>query len=462
MNSNKPFYGWGASACWWSDDISDKKTRTEIAKLLYSEEGLGLNIYRYNIGGGFDPENNVVENKWRLNESFYVLNEKTGEYEYDFSRDANAQAMLKESLSYGCIDTVILFANSPHYSMCANGRSSGANDGLGNIEPEMYEAYTKYFLDITEYFIADGIPVKYVSPINEPQWTWGKDNYRQEGCHYEKEEVLAVFEIFAKEITKRGLNVKLYGPESGNISNTTKTYYKMLTENELINQMLGAFAYHSYGADDDYVKKLKFGNWKEKNVPTNLRFDMSEWCELPTRFAATDVKSALIMARVISQDIDGTGVDSWTAWVAINQKNIKEDGLDYSDGLLITDQEDMTDYNIAYRYYAMKHYSAFIKAGSVMLDTDESLLKPVLSDDDDKILVSNLVNTAAFEMPNGDIVIVVVNEGEGRNIKFGLKDYNEMTIYTTDEEKKCENTYIGEYQEEITVSQNSINTFVFS
>ncbi|UKI23514.1 MAG: hypothetical protein L6V88_03360 [Anaerotruncus sp.] len=44
--------------------------------------------------------------------------------------------MLQAALDRG-VDTVVLFANSPHYSMCINGRSSGADDGeSSNISPE--------------------------------------------------------------------------------------------------------------------------------------------------------------------------------------------------------------------------------------------------------------------------------------------------------------------------------------
>ena len=63
--------GWGTSACWWSQYCADEKAAEEIAELLYGDTGLGLNIYRYNIGGGTDPENCRVTNPWRVTESFY-------------------------------------------------------------------------------------------------------------------------------------------------------------------------------------------------------------------------------------------------------------------------------------------------------------------------------------------------------------------------------------------------------
>ena len=36
--------GWGTSACWWAQIAGKSKNADEFAKLLYSKEGLGLNI----------------------------------------------------------------------------------------------------------------------------------------------------------------------------------------------------------------------------------------------------------------------------------------------------------------------------------------------------------------------------------------------------------------------------------
>ena len=108
------FNGFGTSAAWWAQDAGNSQYADEIAKALFSKEGLALNIYRYNVGGGekHNPDARVFNN--RATESFYYFNEATGEYEYDFTRDAGAQKMLEKALSYGCVDTVVLFANSPH------------------------------------------------------------------------------------------------------------------------------------------------------------------------------------------------------------------------------------------------------------------------------------------------------------------------------------------------------------
>ncbi|MCM1364755.1 MAG: hypothetical protein NC122_05520 [Faecalibacterium sp.] len=456
--------GWGTSACWWSQNVSDAKTRTELAKLLFSKEGLGLNIYRYNVGGGVNPEHNRVGNPWRSTESFYYYNEESGKYEYDFTRDANAQAFLDEALSYGCIDTVVLFANSPHYSMTISEEASGSTQagGVTNMSSEHYQDFVDYFLTITEYFIDKGVPVKYISPINEPQWDWGGDWVGQEGCHYEPEQVYEVLALFSKGIDERGLDVKISGPESGEISDVTKNYFKTIAGDSEKFKNVGSLAYHSYWADPDAGLKSDFGKWLSKQNFGDKTIDMTEWCELPCANHVDSIESAVIMARVISNDMQLTGANSWTSWVAVNQAGIGEDGLNYSDGLLYAN-DDFSEYDIAERYYALAHYSKFVPAGSVVVKSTSNkntVYDYTYSAGNKKIIKTLKTDYCTFKTPEGKIVMVVVNEDKAKDIKFDVSA-EFMEVYTTDSEHKLENTYSGEYQSKISVAENSITTIVF-
>ncbi|MBR5202628.1 MAG: hypothetical protein IKW45_05135, partial [Clostridia bacterium] len=310
------FDGFGASACWWSQIAGNSENAEEIAKLLYSEEGLGLNIYRYNIGAGSkDNPNTKITDPWRQTESFYVYNEETGEYEYDFTRDASAQKFLDLCLSYGCIDTVVLFANSPHYSMTLNGKAYGnENWWVSNIAPEKYEAYAEYLVTIAEYFINKGVPVKYISPINEPNWSWGvaSVNQSQEGCFYNSEDIYAVYKAVVKEIKEKNLDIKLAGPESGEIGHRLYEWFDYLYKDEEIRPYLGALSYHSYWSDDLVNNKIGLGNWINENVD-DMPVEMSEWCHLPCDAPIDSIDGALRQARVMANDLNFSNINSWTA-----------------------------------------------------------------------------------------------------------------------------------------------------
>lgn len=438
--------GFGTSSCWWSQYCKNPSAAEEISELLYGDTGLKLNIYRYNIGGGTDEGNFRVKNPWRRSESMYVFDREKEEGYYDFSLDATAVGMMKRCLDKGNIDTLVFFANSPHWSLTSTGQASGSlMYHTCNLPKMNYKKFADYILTVTEHFISEGFPVKYISPINEPQWKWGGSYVWQEGCHYETEELTEVFRIFAKEIIRRNMNIKLYGPESGEMFGLTKEYLDAFLKDEEIMSVLPVFAYHSYHDDDNPKKRLDFKK-EIVNPNENLRFDMSEWCELPNKSHTKDFKGALITARIIGQDLIYAGAESWTSWVAVNQFSIKEDGNDYSDGL-ITANDDFSQWYVAMRYYGLAHFSKFVPAGSVALDNgffpDES----------------NSFNVFSFLTPDGKTVTVIVNEGEEKNVEI-KGDFNKMTVVKSCRESQLETVYSGKPLDSITVSENTLLTVV--
>ena len=108
------------------------------------------------------------------------------------------------------------------------------------------------------------------------------------------------------------------------------------------------------------------------------------------------------------------------------------------------------------------HYSRFIPAGSQILKCSDGVFTVAAYKDDDGIHFRELVNETAYLTPNGELVVVVVNEGAERDIKIPADGYNNVTVYTTDSELKCEETYSGAAAEKYTCSENSVNTYIFT
>ncbi len=439
--------GWGTSACWWSQYCSNEETQNEIAKLLYGDDGLKLNIYRYNVGGGTDPENYRVKDPWRRSESFMLYDRESEETSWDFSRDKNAVTMMKKCLDLGNIDTLVLFANSPHYSQTSTGQASGSLlYHTCNIPKSKYKSFVDYFLDVTEHFLNEGFPVNYISPINEPQWKWGGNYVWQEGCHYETEEVIEILHLFAEEIIRRKLPVKLYAPESGEFLGKTVEYLEAMLEDEKIMEVLGVFAFHSYHSDNSPEIRYEFFERLAKPNP-DIRFDMSEWCELPNKSHTKNFKGALITARIIGQDMIFTGSESWTSWVAVNGIALKDDGFDYSDAMMSANPN-FTKWYINERYYGFAHYSKYIPVGSFALDIG---FRPTKDNND--------FNISAFKTPENETVLVVVNEGENRTFEIS-GDFKETRIIESTADKKLDEIYSGDFTCEINSKSNSILTII--
>lgn len=459
--------GWGTSAAWWAQVAGKSEKAEDYAKLLYSEDGLGLNIYRYNVGAGEkeNPDSRIWDNKnsWRAAESFLVYNEEKGEYEYDWNKDKAAQDMLDLCLSYGCIDTVVLFANSPHYSMCVSGQASGGLEPAhSNLKKDCYDDFAEYMLDIAEYFINKGVPVKYISPVNEPQWDWGGEWVGQEACHYEIDEVIELGKVFAAEIKERGLDVKLSLAESGQVGDHAMDCIDKIYENQDIVDVLGTYSYHSYWTNDMLLKKA-YGDYIQKNYK-DVELEMSEWCELPCEHTIDDIEGALIMARTISEDVSLTGVNSWSSWVGVNQGGLT------ADSMIAAMDDDCNSYEIAKRYYAMAHFSKFVPVGSHAVNFDVSIAdisaeeawwkQEIDGREYPVYLIDNRMNVSAFKTPDGDYVAVIVNQGDDKDVSVCMPLYN-VKAYTTDVTRNLELSHESCGITTIEIPASSITTIVF-
>ncbi len=432
--THQTFETFGTSSCWWSQTISDEETAREIARLLYDDKtGLGLDVYRYNIGGG--EADNPDCRIWDVNrrtESFYVLNPETGEYEYDFTRDANARKMLDMAVEYGA-EEIILFCNSPHFSMTVSGHASGGLEpNISNLPKENYDEFVDYLLTIADWFVAQGYPVTAISPINEPQWSWGGEWVGQEGCHYTADEAVELLELFAVTMKERNSPYKLSGPESGELSPGYYEYIDKFFASEILNEFCDTYSGHSYWIDNKYDLKTMAGD-KFRNEYPDKKLEMSEWCELPMTIDSTTIESGLYMANIIIQDLDLLGAVSWQSWTAVN-----------GDGVLDIINGEIVKYN---RYYAYKHFSQFIKEGMKRVTVMDSL------EDESQIA------STAFR-GNGETVFVLVNNAkESKNIRlFGL--YDSMDIYRTDAKTNCEKIYSDDFERNTELPAKSITTIV--
>ena len=427
------FEGFGTSSCWWSQNVEDEETAREIAKLLYDKEtGLGLKIYRYNIGAGEkdNPDTRIGDTS-RRTESFLYFNEESGGWEYDFSRDANARRMLDMAVEYGA-EEVILFCNSPHYSMTVSGQASGGlTESANNLPEENYMAFVDYVLTIADKFVEMGYPVKAISPINEPQWKWGGDWVGQEGCHYDVDECIKVLELFATEMQKRGCKYELRGVENGQLSPEYYEYIDKFMESEILRNYCDYYCGHTYWMDGDIEGKKALGEKFADEYP-DMKLEMSEWCELPLTLDSETIDSGIYMANVILQDLSLTNAVAWSSWTAVN-----------GDGVMDRTADGLTIFS---RYYAYMHFSRFIKPGAVRINVMENI-------EDSSI--------ASVAFKDGDTIILVLinNSEESESLEFIDLD-GAYKVYRSDETHSCEKVAGGINIHAHTIPGRSIETIV--
>ncbi|KAF7346791.1 hypothetical protein MSAN_01817700 [Mycena sanguinolenta] len=110
------FLGIGGSGAWWPHDLFNfpDAVRQNLSTLLFSQSGLGLSSYRFNVGGGGVGVINPV----RAPETFYV---SAGVY--NFSADPEGVFFMQQAGAHGV--TITAFVNSAPAALTSNHANCG-------------------------------------------------------------------------------------------------------------------------------------------------------------------------------------------------------------------------------------------------------------------------------------------------------------------------------------------------
>ncbi len=449
IDKNKKYQtieGFGASGAWWAqvvggwehtDEKSGKKVNERIAELLYSKEnGIGMNIYRYNLGGGSKNScSSVFPNKNRMAECFLKDNG-----EYDFTRDKNAVNMMKLCVNEGA-DSVILFSNSPPERYTKNHKSCLDKPWKSNLLRKNEKAFAEYLSDCAEHFLREGIPVKYISPVNEPLWIWTEKN-GQEGCHYTPYGVYSLLKKCADSLAERKnlKDVKLSACENGDIRWFNKIYTLAVLSDKKVRNACDGIDIHSYclpiplkflNNRAGFLKRYrKFLDIFFPSVPVK----MSEWCHM-NGGRDKGMDSALVCARTMYEDISILRVTSWQHWIAVSE-------VDYCDGLIYINEDEKT-FETTKRLFVTGNFSKYIPAGSKRIE---------INCDDRDIL------PLAFTQGKKTVVVLINPSNSAK--KLETDENTEYLLAVTDKEKDLEEiTLKGE--KEIVLPEKSVTTLVF-
>lgn len=440
----------GTSSAWWSQyaggwDNQYKETgrsvRDEIAMLLFDKDyGIGLTCYRYNLGAGSkESGKGNYWNEYRRASSF-----ETNPLIYNWNRDANAVWFLKKATELG-VEEVVLFCNSPLERITINMMAQMTKGTKENILSENYDEFARYVCDVAEHFISEGIPVKFLSPINEPQWEWHDG---QEGCHYEPVKITGLYKAFLSEMELRPLlsGVELSGPESGEWGGDAILYTSALLNDSILSEHFTTIDNHSYWTDSS--AKKAFRRWMDANHP-DIKLRTSEWCEMVNGSDVT-MDSAFSLAKVLAEDLTLLNVVSWQNWVAAAPGG-------YRDGLIYINQEKKT-LNPLKRLWGYGNYTRYIRPGYIRIDA---------STDKEYAELMPVAFTGINEAGNEELVLVLINKNNSKKqVKLEFPNnllYNYVAVYETSPDKSLECIYEGSYTSGlIELNSESITTIILS
>lgn len=442
----------GASGAWWAQAVGkNTKTRDRIAELLFDPvEGIGLNGYRYNIGGGSQDKGSkstAIGDLWRRAYSF-----EKSPGEYDWSRDKAAVWFMEKAAELG-VDEITMFVNSPIERLTRSGKAYAdyKDPNKNNLAPENYEAFAQYVLDVAEHFKSEGLPIKFISPINEPQYDWDDVGpghvWAQEGCHYDNKAILNVLKVFVNKIGERsGLRgVEICAPDGGSWNDDTLAFSQMIMKDKTLGSYFTAIDNHSYWSETGSKKNFKAGIEK---VSPDVKLRESEWCEM-TNGRDLSMDSALTLASTVYEDMTILDCVSWQYWIAVSC-------YDYRDGLIYTDASG-NNVQVPKRLWSLGNYSRYIDRGYTRIDCSGSTFN---------LCVSAYEGTNEYGEP--ETVVVIVNKSKNeKGFSFPGVDtsvYNRISVVTTDKSHNLEETYYSEFTEDtaINVSGESVTTVIIS
>lgn len=447
--------GFGASACWWSQDVGEWENYEDIISYLYdSEKGIGLNIYRYNLGAGSKGDEHILTEN-RSTECFLQADGS-----YDFSKDRAAQNCLSAARKFAGDDLrVTLFCNSAPVSLTKNGAGycSAEEDENApwatNLDESNYDEFANFCYNSAEYFLDNGYRVTDVSPINEPQYNWrawynddGTYSVNQEGCYYSKTEATALYNAMidkfaGSDVEYNGCKISMFESGSAEGDGSSCAAYldciigkgpKYVFKNKKLRDYFDTVSFHSYWSSAetkqqaaDYIAE-KYSNYdvvcteycQMTNDENSGVFDLISQEENGTN--GMTIEYGVAMAKVIVDDLTILNAKEWDWWLGCSY------GV-YPDGLVYLNPDDHSDIQLSKRLWCLGNFSRFIEEGAVRVACSGG--------------VDSLSNCAFVNQDNSTVIVYVNNTDTDEVTK--LSATGDYSVYTTSDKYDLEKTAEG-------------------
>jgi O-glycosyl hydrolase len=487
--SYQTIVGFAASDCWTGNYVGkywSETPKNTIAKYLFSQnfktdgspEGIGLSMWRVNLGAGTveQGDDSGIEDISRRAECFL---DASGAY--DWTKQAGQQWFMQKAKEYGC-ESFVLFSNSPPVSYTRNGKAYSNGDGKTNLQADKYDDFAGFMTEVLAHFKEEGFDFRYISPVNEPQWDWKDPS--QEGSPWQNEEIKTLVVELDKSLQEKELETKILLSEAGQWDRLYQTngrasnqIYRLFDPNSSdyvgnLPSVAPVIAGHSYWTHDTNSQLINV----RKNVKTNakkynLDVFQTEWSMLsggegiPAIEEASYMDIALLMAKIIHSDLAFADVTSWSYWTSMDMER-----WGHKNRFLLVSLSPNNPYNaitqsstVADRstLWALGNYSFFIRPGYKRIQ---------LNGANDP---AALMGTAYLSPDTSNVVAVYVNmSSEAQKIRTTFSNtgrYRATTnkMYITGSSynlKKYGSASSESYAEdrELTIPARSVATVVYS
>ncbi len=458
--AGEPFRGWGTSLVWMANATGGYPAplRDELIDKVFGEEGLDLNIARYNIGGGNASDvpdrlrpGGAVPGWWNpaapLSDadgaitSDYADRDRyraawTGENasDYDFSADSAQLAWVAAIKDR--VDTWEAFSNSPPYFMTGSGFVSGGTDPWADqIRADSVDEFATYLKTVVEHVEdTQGIRFASIDPLNEPNtnyWKtvlgddgWPTDASRQEGAHAGPALQSAVITALSAELAAPGTTTDavVSGPDE---TNPTRFVEDWNGWDDTARQAVAQLNVHTYSTGD---RPLVRDIAKSAGTPLWMSEVEGNWGG--NGWNPDSIDNGLGIAQLVTDDLRELEPEAWVLWQPVEdlynmekveKKNWGSIFIDFdcdADGdsarrLADGDADPTCRIRTNTKYDALRNFTHYIRPGDQL----------VRADDDH--------TTAAIDGDGTGATLVYTNDGDATTVTIDLSRFGVIAADAT-------------------------------
>ncbi|WP_127473297.1 glycoside hydrolase [Microbacterium sulfonylureivorans] len=455
--ASEPFEGWGTSLVWFANATGGypDDVRQALFDKVFGDEGLNLNIARYNIGGGNATDvpsylrpGGAVEGWWNpdlgVSDAEGVVTSEYADrarYEaawdgddpahYDFDADATQRwwiDALKDKVTKW-----EAFSNSPPYFLTESGYVSGGidNGSTEQLAADDMDDFADYLVTVVEELEAEhGIEFDTLDPFNEPNtsyWStrigtdgWPTTASRQEGAHIGPQRQDLMIKALESRLSEpdAATDVAISAMDETNPSIFTQNWNAWTQESKDIVDQLNV---HTYGTGDRLVAR---DIAKASDKPLWMSEVEGDWDG--TGFNLTNIENGLGMAGRIVDDLRELEPSAWVFWQPVEDLYNMEKVEDLNWGSVFIDFDCDENGDSVRRiadgeadpscrvqtnakYNTVRNFTHYIRPGDALIPTD------------------NAQTTAALQEDRDGLTLVHVNtESTARDITLDLSGFGEI------------------------------------
>ncbi|MEV6306368.1 glycoside hydrolase [Actinoplanes sp. NPDC051861] len=464
------FQGWGTSLAWMAEATGGypDEIRERLVDLVFGEDGLNLNIARFNIGGGNAPAvrpylrpGGAVPGFWKAPQEYGPQDKEWWDpadpAHWNFDADP-AQRWWVDQVK-DRITRWEAFSNSPPYFQTVSGYVSGGFDAnTDQIRADRVDEFADYLVRVTEHLEdAHAITFDTIDPLNEPNtnyWrtTLGADGQptggRQEGAHAGPALQAQVVTALKNRLATASTGALVSAPDETNPGTFVTDWYGYPAAAQAAVSQLNV---HAYGtgqrtAARDVAKAERLPLWMSE-VEGSWGNDY------------TSMNSGLGMAQRIIDDIRELEPSAWVLWQPIEdadnmvaEGNLQWGSIHVSFDCDISDTLETCPVRTNTKFDTIRNFTHYIHPGDRM------------------VKVSDTATTAAIRGDGTGATAVHANQtATDRAVTLDLSHFSEISrkasvtpVVTSAAGKLVKGTpvRISGKQATITVPAQSVTTFL--